>query len=388
MKYEKTKYPNIFTYETMKGKRYFIRRGYKLHGKKKEATKSNIKTLAEARAALAEIERKIDNNEFTVNKNLTVDQYWNIYHDNRIRTGKWAPDTEATKMTVYNYHFKEQFGHIKLKNVSRIDYENFINDKLKTHSKSTVVQMHGLLNAMFNHALHNKYIDDNQIDKIDIGNSNIKPKNKRVSLTEFKLWDKTAREILGKYEYTMVRVTYFGLRKSEAAGIQIGRMTLLENGRYQIELKESRTRCRKDGGAMKTDDSERYVVFDLETSVLLADALQRTQAIAKKYGIILGPKDFLFRIDYDRAWEYLKGKPIRTEYIYELFEKVDKACGLHVTPHMMRHFFTTQGQIAGVPVEHMASALGHSTSYMTQKYTHIKEEVASSVTDSFMSAIT
>lgn len=60
---------------------------------------------------------------------------------------------------------------------------------------------------------------------------------------------------------------------------------------------------------------------------------------------------------------------------------------MHVTPHMMRHFFATQGQIAGVPVEHMAAALGHSTSYMTQKYTHIKDEVASEVTDSFLRAI-
>ncbi|HEK9316002.1 TPA: site-specific integrase [Streptococcus equi subsp. equi] len=60
---------------------------------------------------------------------------------------------------------------------------------------------------------------------------------------------------------------------------------------------------------------------------------------------------------------------------------------MHVTPHMMRHFFATQGQIAGVPIEHMAAALGHSTSYMTSKYTHIKEEVAGSVTDRFMSAL-
>lgn len=54
---------------------------------------------------------------------------------------------------------------------------------------------------------------------------------------------------------------------------------------------------------------------------------------------------------------------------------------------MMRHFFATQGQIAGVSIEHMAAALGHSTSYMTQQYTHIKDEVAGEVTDSFLRAI-
>ncbi|HEK9911726.1 TPA: Arm DNA-binding domain-containing protein, partial [Streptococcus equi subsp. equi] len=81
MKYNKTKYPNIFTYDTKKGKRYYVRRGYYLKGKKKEATKSNLKTLQEARAALTEIEQKIENNDFAYNKNLTVDQYWNMYVD-------------------------------------------------------------------------------------------------------------------------------------------------------------------------------------------------------------------------------------------------------------------------------------------------------------------
>lgn len=75
MKYNKTKYPNIYTYETKKGKRYYVRRKFKLNGKKKEITKSNLKTLAEARHALAEIEAKIDNNEYDPRLNMTVNEY-------------------------------------------------------------------------------------------------------------------------------------------------------------------------------------------------------------------------------------------------------------------------------------------------------------------------
>ena len=82
-----------------------------------------------------------------------------------------------------------------------------------------------------------------------------------------------------------------------------------------------------------------------------------------------------------------KGNPIGYSHIAYAFRKVSDKTNIYVTPHTMRHFFATQGQIAGVPVEHMAAALGHSTSYMTQKYTHIKDEVASEVTDSFLRAI-
>lgn len=34
MKYNKTKYPNIYYYETAKGKRYYVRRSFFFRGKK------------------------------------------------------------------------------------------------------------------------------------------------------------------------------------------------------------------------------------------------------------------------------------------------------------------------------------------------------------------
>lgn len=387
MKYNKTNYPNIFWYETTKGKRYHIRRGYYLKGKKKEASKSGLKTIAEARSALAEIERQIENNDFDVNKNLTCDQYWEIYCENRIKTGRWGPDTEYVKNNVYNYRFSPRYGKTKLKDVRRSEYEEYINSLLTDLRKHSVVQLHGIFNAMMNHAKNSKIISDNPIDKIDIGISAKSPRNKRLPLEQFKIWDKTAREICDDYQYAIIRVTYYGLRRSEDAGIQLGRLTKREDGRYLLELKESRTERRPNGGAMKTEKSRRYCLYDLETSQYIDKAITQSHQIAKKHGRILGPDDFLFLADYKWGHSDLRGKPIRISYINNLFTKVSQACGIHVTPHMMRHFFTTQGQIAKVPIEHMAAALGHSTSYMTQKYTHIQDEVAESVSDSFMRAI-
>lgn len=386
MKYNKTQYPNIFWYETTKGKRYHIRRGYYLHGKKKEANKSGLKSIVEARAALAEIERKIENNEFDYNKNLTCDQYWEIYCENRLRTGRWAPDTELNKKNIYENHFQKRYGEMKLKDVQRLEYEAYINEKLETLAKQTVIQIHSVFNAMFNHAFNNKLLERNLIDKIDIGLSAIKPKVKQRSLEAFKKWDAAARHILNDYEYCIVRVTYYGLRRSEDAGIQLGSLLKRSDGRYLVQLKESRT-DRREGGRMKTVKSGRYCLFDLETSEYLDKAIDISHDIAKKYGRILGPDDFLFLTDYQGAATSRRGKPIRPSYIYKLFVRVSKYCGIHFSPHIMRHFFSTQGQAAGVPIEHMAAALGHSTAYMTQKYTHITDEVVESVSDSFMRAI-
>lgn len=387
MKYEKTKYPNIFTYQTAKGKRYYVRRGYFLQGRKKEATKSNLKTLQEARNALAEIELKIDNDEFSKEKNMTCDQYWEIYCRKRIEKGKWAPDTIRGKETIYNTHFTERYGNVKMKDIKRDEYEDYINSKLKTHSKTTVVQIHSVLNAMLNHAVNNHFLPINVINKIEIGQSSVKQRNKQVPLHVFKKWDAKAKEMFSELEYLAIRLTYLGARRSEDYGVKIGNLTRQQNGQYLIKLDDSRTPMRKNGGGMKTDGSERYIMADVETSLMFDKAIPEVHAIAKKYGKILSPDDYFFISDYKNAWRSYRGKPWPLSKIYSMFVKVNEATGYHITPHMMRHFFTTQGQIAGVSIEHMAAALGHSTSYMTQKYTHIKDEVAGSVTESFMQAI-
>lgn len=102
---------------------------------------------------------------------------------------------------------------------------------------------------------------------------------------------------------------------------------------------------------------------------------------------ILNKADFLFLGDDEKVKPSFVGKPIGSHYIYCLFKKINKNCDVHFTPHMMRHFFATQGQIAGVPIEHMAAALGHSNNYMTSQYTHIKDEVGENVTAAFMGSI-
>lgn len=390
MKYRKTKYPNIFEYDTTKGKRYYIRRSFMLKGRKQEVTKSGLKTLVEARTILAEIEQKINQGDYHTNKNLTVDQYWEKYYDKKTRTGQWAPDTEVNKVRIYNNHFKPRYGHVKLKDLNREDYELFINGMLKTHSRHTVRQSHGIFMAILNDAVACGNLVQNILQKIYIGESNILPQDRKLKLADFKTIDQTARQLFDDYEYTIFRSTYFGLRKSEVAGIQLKTPVERPDGRIELHLTTSRTH-RRDGRnkqgkeQMKTKDSRRIVVLDVETSQLFRKAIQTSHQLAKEQGRILNQDDYLFLAHYPNA--HRKGWPIPVSRIEDLFHQVEKACGLYVRPHMMRHFFATQGVISGIPIEHMAAALGHSTSYMTEKYTHIQEEISASVTDNFLKAI-
>ncbi|HFR3304653.1 TPA: tyrosine-type recombinase/integrase [Streptococcus suis] len=56
---------------------------------------------------------------------------------------------------------------------------------------------------------------------------------------------------------------------------------------------------------------------------------------------------------------------------------------IYITPHIMRHFFTTQSLIAGARPEDVMHFLGHASLQTTKQYTHIKEERAHNVTDLF-----
>lgn len=390
MNYRKTNYSNIFEYTTTKGKRYYIRRSFMLKGRKQEVTKSGLKTLAQARALLAEIEQKIQQGEFHTSKNLTVDHYWEKYYAKKTQTGQWSPDTEVNKITLYTHHFKPRYGGIKLKDLNREDYELFMSDMLKTYSRHTVRQAHGVFMAILNDAVACGNLAHNSLQKIYIGDSAVLPQNRRLSLANFKTIDQTARELFDPYDYTIFRSTYFGLRKSEVAGIQVKTPVERSDGRIELHLTASRTALR-DGRSkhgqekMKTRDSRRVVVLDQETSCLFHQALKTSQQLAKEAERILAPDDYLFLAHYPN--DHRKGWPIPVGRIDHLFHLVEKASGLYVRPHMMRHFFATQGVISGVPMEHMAAALGHSTSYMTEKYTHIQEEISASVTDNFLRAI-
>ena len=186
MKYNKTKYPNIYTYETKKGKRYYVRRNFKLNGKKKEVTKSNLKTHAEARHALAEIENKIANNEYDPKKNMTVNDYWQIYSENRIKTGRWAPDTIVNKQSIFKNHFAKRYRKARLRDIERVEYEKYISVLLQTFARSTVTLVSSVFEAMLSDAVVNGYLDRNPILKIYVGESVIPPKDKSFSLENFR----------------------------------------------------------------------------------------------------------------------------------------------------------------------------------------------------------
>lgn len=381
VKYTKTKYPNIYTYETTKGKRYYVRRSFMFQGKKQEANKSSLKTISEARAELAKIEKRIADQTIAINPNITVEEYWKKFYEKRVETGRWTPNTEVYYKSTFKLHVLPFWGKTKLKNLSRNEYEKHIASLLKVRPKASVRIIHSCFMTMLNDAVMNGNILANRLNGIYIGDSLIAKKNKRITLNQFQIWLQEAAKTMDKTFFCLTYLAIFGLRRGEIFGLRHCDVSINVNGRAVLHLQDSRGNHTQSGRhGLKTKSSERWVTLDDTGTELLLHLMTNAENIKKKLNIIK-----------EVEWDYIsidqKGKLINPNKLNKEFEKVNSVVGFRISPHMLRHFFTTQSIIAGVPMEALSQALGHTKMYMTDKYNQIHDELSAQVSDAFIAQV-
>ncbi|HEW0072841.1 TPA: site-specific integrase, partial [Streptococcus pneumoniae] len=224
------------------------------------------------------------------------------------------------------------------------EYELFIAEKLQNHTRYTVQTLNSSFMALLNDAVKNGNLLSNRLKGVFIGQSDIPAANKKVTLKEFKTWIAKAEEIMPKQFYALTYLTIFGLRRGEVFGLRPMDITQNDSGRAILHLRDSRSnQTLKGKGGLKTKDSERYVCLDDIGTDLIYYLIAEASKIKRKLGIIKEQHK-----DYITINE--KGGLINPNQLNRNFNLVNEATGLHVTPHMMRHFFTTQSIIAGVPL--------------------------------------
>lgn len=376
MKYTKTQYPNIFYYETKKGRRYRIRRGYFAEGKKKEIDESGFKTLAQAKVRLAEIEGILDKEEldYFAKKNVTCDEYYADYSLKKVKTGVWSPDTKRSNDMNWKNHISPTFGHKPLAKLNRGTYELWISEKLKNYARSSVKAYHNTFMNMLNDAIIVGTLDRNRLLRVHIGESAIAAKSKYFSFDDYQRWMSTAEKNLNEYDFAFVYLAAFGLRRGEILGLKKSSVHAHKGFKTKLDINDSRTNEQPNGkGTTKTGKS-RWITLDNRGSTLIENAIKEASEIKKDFGQILHKDDYLYM-------NPRTGKPYDVGQLNRLYKQINKITDLHAYPHLLRHYFTSQAVIAGVPKEQAAAVLGHTTMYMTEKYTHIKDEVSGGVID-------
>ena len=354
-----TKYAGIFSYESKGMKLY----GLKFSHKGTQVQKQGYTSLATARQARAEISTAIETGEY-FKKEYTLDEYFEIYANLKIKSGKWNKSSERTYTTTYKM-ISIDLKKKKLEEISRQDIQ-MLNIKLGEQYRSTTIScVLGLLSSILEHAYQNEVLSRNRAKGIEPVKSN-KPKfNKELSTEDFNIVKKYVKDHYDIMVQTAFMLLSYGLRRGEVLAIRESAVEFKDNV-TKIHIDKSRTVLYPEGKGTKTG-KERDIFITQEDTVLLKKAikLSKERYVANK------------KTSYTKdAWLLVgkNGEPFIIQLLNNVFKHIKKKTGINITPHILRHFFATQAQSTNINPRLIANFLGHANISMTDKYTHATDD--------------
>ena len=350
-----TKYAGIFSYESKGMKLY----GLKFSHKGTQVQKQGYTSLATARQARAEISTAIETGEY-FKKEYTLDEYFEIYVNLKVKSGKWNKTSEETLKKVYNM-ISANLKKKKLEDISRQDIQLLNINLGEKYRSNTISSVLGLLSSVLEHAYQNEVLSRNRAKGIEPVKSN-KPKfNKELSIEDFN----TIKKYIHDHYDIMVQVAFmllsYGLRRGEILAIRQSVITFKDNV-TKIHIDKSRTRLYRDGKGTKTG-KERDIFITLEDTELLKKAIKLSK---ERY---LASKNKSYNED---EWLLVEqnGESFYITKMNNIFANIKRKTGINITPHILRHFFATQAQATNVNPRLIANFLGHTNISMTDHYSH------------------
>lgn len=367
------KHPNIYEYESRYGKRYGIRRTFQnVDNKRTEFTKSGFKTWKDANAVLIDFENKLNTNQLSPlsHRNLTVQECFELLIKYKLTRKVWKKSTHENYLNYYNNYLKSTFGKMKLESVTRIKFETFINTLVeKGLANTTIKTICSILQAIFNFAEMNDFIQKNKLRGVSVIGGT-PPKEQKLERKDFEKWILTGRNILSKYLYGVLSLSAFGERRSELLGLRFKDVKFISSNECEISWKVGRTPYQLEGGSLKNESSVRKNYISGEVVKEIKFLIDYSKNIYTNCGLKVSKDDFIL-VNESTA------KPFHPTYINRIFKKVNKASGITVNPHLLRHYFATQAlnnpNVSDLQVMHW---LGHSSLDMTTSYTRNTEEAS------------
>lgn len=373
----KTKHQNIYKYETKKGIKYQLRFNVTVNGKKEEFSKGGLISIAEAKSLYNDWMYKIENDLLeepkSIVKEYTLNEYYEKMKEFKLAASLWNKNTLETNDDRFN-KVVEPFGAKKLSEITRIDYQKWVNNQYAEYdySQATLEGYHRLFMSILNDAVAEDYLDKNRLLKVNLKKQGYKPKKKIVNIEDYYTFIDTAEKVLPKDSYTMVYLGSYGARRGEIYGVKLNAIHFFERDGVeiaQVDLFTSRTRKYKEGSKTKTEKGERIIIVDSYGTKLLRDQIKYAKKIKKNLKSILHQNDFIF-IDSE------SGNPVHLQKMNEAMDIVTKKSGVKISPHMLRHLFASASDIVGVDGESLRAFMGHEDEAMTKHYTHATKESA------------
>ncbi|MEK4414942.1 site-specific integrase [Bacillus sp. FSL K6-0268] len=360
---------------------------YKEMGKYKETSKGGFKTKKEAQLAAAKIEEKLVNGSNIQDGKITFNEY--LYEWlNVFKKGNVAPRTYMVYEKNIRLHILPVFGELKLKDLTRIKYQKFINNLLEKYSKKTVetinVTMHHALDTAINEL---GILEKNPTTKIKLRTTRVSSKNDDIKCYDIDELHQFLTYILNekggfKYYSLFMFLSRTGLRIGECLALQWEDIDFEEQKLFINKTLITTKRNEKIlFGPPKNRSSKRTISLDSSTISHLRKMKIEQNKNTLKNGKYYKEYNFVFTHEDNSCMLH----PATLKLLQQACKKGNLK---YITLHGFRHTHAVHLLQSGANLKYVSERLGHSSIDMTANvYLHITksiEETAVNQYDEFL----
>lgn len=352
-------------------------------GKYRLKSKGGFRTKKEAELAAAAEELKIKERGFAENGDELISVYFEkwleVYKRPAVKLNTFLVQERNVRLNII-----PRWGNYRLKDITRLEYQQWINELREKYSEGTVRRIHSIFASAINDAIHEfGILRENPLQKIKIAKDESEDAGKIKFFTVDELNQFLAACVPAKhakYQHSRMHQALFtllartGLRIGEALAltwddIDLTKGTLSVNKTliYPLNTDPRVT-------TPKTRSSIRTIKLDQETIRTMKEYRINQKETILRYGFHRSDKNLIFQSP--------EGRWLRINVVREYMKEICKRVGLpQLSPHALRHSHAVHLLEAGAPIKYVAERLGHATIKTTEKYLHVTKKIEKDALD-------
>lgn len=334
-----------------------------VNGKSKPIRKGGFKTKKEAQIAAAEVEAKLAKGIVPHLKPEPFDEYFKDW----IKLYK----SHVNKNTKYRYlttlkTIQEYFGSTPIQNITKRDYQKFLNEYAKNHSKNTVKKLNSHVRACVQEAIDEGII---QVDFTrNVSLSGKEGKNKEEKYLNYEESKKLLNYLYknldkGMTNYLLLLGLTTGMRYGELVGLTRKDFDF-KNNTINVDKTWGYTNKMHEGfGPTKNPQSVRKIKVDSKTMQVFKNLFDTV------------PDNIYRLVFYSSQSKY---KVISNANANKVLENILKELKIEtiITAHGLRHTHASVLLYQGVSIYYVSERLGHADIETTLRvYSHVVKEL-------------
>lgn len=357
---------------TKRGNSWRVRVGHLDNtGTRRYRTKS-FKTKKEASvwAAESEVEVTQQSGVFDNNPDLTFYDYFNVWYDT-YKDQAIRRSTKRRYTTIGNF-IQKYFADTPMRNVSRLSYQQFLNDYGSTHKRSTCLNIQSVINDCAASAVQDGVIRKNFASYAVVsGGASKSSDDKVLDLNDVSVLSRYLNDCLRVYNHLALGLLIClktGTRAAEMMGLTWDCVSF-DQATITIEKTAPSVPKGTENPFQPTKTPQSMRIIDIDDS--LVKVLKRQKRFQQEAFLGLG-----IRNKFNLVCCSPTAMP-RSNAFNDYLKKVLAIIGAHriITMHGLRHTHASLLLMQGVSVYYISERLGHkNVSTTISTYSHLLQE--------------